>query len=63
MTVERRVDATAADTESTGLIKRVNAPLPPYAQQRRPAGPAAPPSAPDAATVRPCRRRRRWPTR
>jgi hypothetical protein len=36
MTVERPVDAIAADTESTGLIRRVNAPLPPYAQQPAP---------------------------
>jgi hypothetical protein len=44
MTVERRVDATAADTESTGLIRRVNAPLPPYAQQAAPASPAPQPA-------------------
>ncbi len=42
MTAEPGVDAGAADNESTGLIKRIDAPLPPYAQPA-PAGYAPPP--------------------
>ena len=35
MTVEPGLDAGAADHDSTGVIKRIDAPLPPYAQRSR----------------------------
>jgi hypothetical protein len=46
MTVER----TEADSEKTGLIKRVQAPLPPYAQQDPPPAPPAATAGSDAPT-------------
>jgi hypothetical protein len=44
------VERTEADTESTGLIKRVEAPLPPYAQQQ-PAAASTPPLAGDGSLM------------